>query len=344
MPEDTNQSADTNPAPEALQAQAEGSADATGASGLAAVRANLKQRRSTYKPSHKGTFIGLAVVAGILAINGGVIWFVIKNNTPNANSGINRTEVTLSSENLEKLGVSRNSVSDQGTILTVGPAATFNNKVRLESDVTVAGQLILNNELNASSANLAKLQAGETTVNQLNVNNDASVSTLNLRKDLNVVGTTKFQGPVNMAQLLTVSNNVNIIGSLAVGGTLSVRSFQASSLVTDTTLTIGGHVITRGSAPSVSNGPATGPTGTVSISGNDVAGTVAANVGVGGSSGIIANVTFKYAYSNTPHVVVTTVGAGLGSVYINRSASGFSIGVNSAMPPGGYAFDYIVMQ
>ena len=62
----------------------------------------------------------------------GVIWFVIKNNTPTANSGINRTEVTLSSENLEKLGVSRNSVSDQGTILTVGPAATFNNKVRLE--------------------------------------------------------------------------------------------------------------------------------------------------------------------------------------------------------------------
>ncbi|MBP7760172.1 hypothetical protein KA093_00040 [Candidatus Saccharibacteria bacterium] len=344
MPEETNVPTETGPAPEALSTQAAGTADPTGASGLATVKANLKSRRGTYRPSHKATFIGLAVVAGILAINGVVIWFVVKNNTPNANNGINRTEVTLSADNLEKLGVSRNSVSDQGTVLTVGPTATFNNKVRLESDVTVAGQLILNNALNASSANLAKLQAGESTVNQLNVNNDASISTLNLRKDLNVVGTTKLQGPVNMAQLLTVSNNVNIIGSLAVGGTLSVRSFQASSLVTDTTLTIGGHVITRGAAPEVSQGPAVGPTGNVSISGNDAAGTVAANVGVGGASGIVANVTFKYAYSNTPHVVITTVGSGLGTVYISRSTTGFSIGVNSPMPPGGYAFDYIVMQ
>ena len=343
MPEDNSTSTETGPAPEALQTQTVGTADPTGASGLAAVKANLSRRRGTYKPSHKGTFIGLAVVAAILAINGGVIWFFLRGTTAN-DKGVNRTEVTLSAENLEKLGVSRNSVSEQGTILTVGPTATFNNKVRLESDVTVAGQLILNNALNASSANLAKLQAGESVVNQLNVNNDASVSTMNIRKDLNVAAAAKFQGPVNMTQLLTISNNVNVIGNLAVGGSLSVRSFQASSLVTDTTLTIGGHVITRGASPDVSQGPAVGPTGTVSISGNDAAGTVAANVGVGGASGIIANVTFKYAYSNTPHVVVTTVGAGLGTVYINRSTTGFSIGVNSAMPPGGYAFDYIVMQ
>ena len=343
MPEDTTTPAETGPAPEALQAQTAGVADPTGASGLAAVKANLKGRRGTYKPSHKGTFIGLAVVAGILALNGGVVWYFLRGNTPN-NNGINRTEVTLSTESLEKLGVSRNSVSDQGTILTVGPASTFNNKVKLESDVTVAGQLILNNALNASSANLAKLQAGETVVNQLNVNNDASVSTVNVRKDLNVASAAKFQGPVTMSQLLTISNNVNIIGNLAVGGSLSVRSFQASSLVTDTTLTIGGHILTRGSAPAVSQGPAVGPTGNVSISGNDAAGTVAANVGVGGSSGIIANVTFKYAYTNTPHVVITTVGSGLGTVYVNRTSTGFSIGINSAMPPGGYAFDYIVMQ
>jgi len=34
----------------------------------------------------------------------------------------------------------------------------------------------------------------------------------------------------------------------------------------------------------------------------------------------------------------------MGSVYVSRTAWGFSIGVNGAVAPGGYAFDYIVMQ
>jgi hypothetical protein len=38
------------------------------------------------------------------------------------------------------------------------------------------------------------------------------------------------------------------------------------------------------------------------------------------------------------------VGAGIGSVYVNRTIGGFSIGVNGPIAPGGYAFDYIVMQ
>jgi hypothetical protein len=42
-------------------------------------------------------------------------------------------------------------------------------------------------------------------------------------------------------------------------------------------------------------------------------------------------------------VVVTPVGIGV-KFYINRSPSGFTIGVSEAMPPGSFAFDYIVMQ
>jgi len=114
--------------------------------------------------------------------------------------------------------------------------------------------------------------------------------------------------------------------------------------VSDSTLTIGGHVITRGAAPGVGPGSALGANGTVSISGNDASGTVAANIGTGGGNGILAQVAFRSQYSNTPHVVVTTVGSGMGSVYVSRTAWGFSIGVNGAVAPGGYAFDYIVMQ
>ena len=339
MPEE-NSSA---PAPESLEPQSQGTSGDAGTTGLATLKANLKPRRSTYKPSHKSTFIALIVVAVILAVNGGVIWFIMRGNA-SQDGNTNRSEVTLSSETLTKLGVERNSVSDQGAELTIGPASKFNSKVTMNSDLTVAGQLVLNNTFSATDASLAKLKAGNTDVAQLNVNGDGTISTLNLRKDLNVVGASKFQGPVTLGQLLTVNNNVNIVGNLAVGGTISVRNFQASSLISDTTLTIGGHIITRGNAPGASAAPGVGSNGTVSISGNDASGTVAVNVGVGASPGILANISFLAGYSNTPHIVVTSVGPGPQGLYVNRNSGGFSIGVTNALGPGGYAFDYIVMQ
>lgn len=300
-------------------------------------------RRGSYRPSHKATFIGLAVVVGILGINAAVIMFVMRGQGV-VGASTNQDTVTLSPSALDKLGVSRNAVGSAGTELIVGPNSRFNGTLTVGSDVSIAGQLRLNSKFSATDASLAKLQAGDTAVEQLNVNGDATVSSLNLRKDLAVVGLTRLQGPVTISQLLTVNNNVNIAGNLAVGGVLSARGFQASSLTSDTTLTIGGHVITRGSAPSAGPGNALGANGTISISGNDAAGTVAANIGTGAGSGIIAYVAFRSAYSSTPHVVVSPVGAGMGSVYVNRTASGFSIGVNGPLAPGGYAFDYIVMQ
>jgi cytoskeletal protein CcmA (bactofilin family) len=255
----------------------------------------------------------------------------------------NKEEVTLSSESLDKLGISKTAVANLGTELIVGPNSTFNNKVTIAGDVSIAGQLRLNSKFSASDASLTNLQAGNTALQQLNVNGESSLSTLNVRNNLNVTGTTNLQGTVTVSQLLTVNNNLNVSGNLAVGGVLSARTFQASSLVSDTTLTIGGHIVTRGLAPGVGGGGALGSNGTVSISGNDAAGTVAVNIGVGASSGLIAQVTFKNGYTNTPKIMVTAVGRSM-DLYVNRSASGFSIYTGVALPPGGYAVDYMVMQ
>lgn len=336
------------PAPEVLKAQSDDEAveePQTKGTDQKADKAKdkVRLRRGTYRPSHKATFIGLAVVVGVLALNAGVIYFILQGQN-SSSSDINQNEVTLSTADLDKLGVSRNPVGNTGQELVVGPNARFSGNVIIGNDVSVAGQLTLNNKLSASDVSVTNLQAGDTSLNSLNVNGDGTVNTLNLRNELAVVGASRLQGPVTISQLLTVNNSVNIIGNLAVGGTISVRNFQASSLVSDTTLTIGGHIITRGSAPGLSAGGALGSNGTVSISGNDAAGTVAANIGVGASSGIVATVTFRKSYASTPRVVVTPIGAGINGVYVNRSANGFSIGVNSAMGPGGYAFDYIVMQ
>lgn len=336
----------SSPAPEPLKPLTDESSTAEEAAktpdGVKAAPAARPLRRA-YRPSHKATFLGLAVIAVILAINAGVIFFVIKGKSK-TDTKADQGQVTISQSSLDKLGVNRGGVGQSGVELTINPDTKFKGQIQVGGDVNIAGQLKLNSKFSATDASLAKLQAGDTSLTQLNVNGDGTVSSLNLRKDLTVTGATKLQGVVTVAQLLTVNNNLNVVGSLAVGGTLSARSFEAGNLVSDTTLTIGGHIITRGNAPIVGPGNALGSNGTVSISGNDASGTVAANIGVGAGSGIIANVAFRAPYSNVPHVVISPVGAGMGSVYINRTIGGFSIGVNGSLAPGGYAFDYIVMQ
>lgn len=282
------------------------------------------------------------MVVVILAINVGVIAYLMRD--PGGGEEVNRSEVTLSSETLDKLGVSKNPVGTRGAELIIGPSTRFNSKVTIGSDITIAGKLNLNNTFIAQEASLAKLQAGEVTLQQLGVNGDATVTNANVRQTLSVAGATRLQGPVTLSQLLTVNNSINVAGNLSIGGVLSARTFQASSLVSDTTLTIGGHVLSRGAAPSLSPGGALGSNGTASISGSDTAGTVAANVGVGAVAGTVANISFRQAYASTPRVIITAVGSGPRNIYVTRSSSGFSIGVGDPMPPGGWAFDYFVIQ
>lgn len=341
MPE----SKDDSPAPEMLNVADKSDTDkvpATDKSESNHTKLKPRLRRGTYRPSHKATFIGLAVIAAILLINGVVITVVVKKNSK-GDSSTNRSDVIVSSSVLNKLGVSRNAVDAKGTELIIGPDTTFNGNITVATNATISGQLKLNSKLSASDASITKLQAGDTSLEKLSINGDATATNLNLRKDLSVAGVTRLQGTVTIENLVTINNNLNVTGSLAVGGTLSAASFSANTLTSGSTLTVGGHIITRGSAPGVSGGSALGSNGTVSISGSDAAGTVAANAGAGSSSGVIANINFRSQYGSTPHVVVTPVGMAV-NLYINRSSTGFTISTASPISPGGYAFDYIVMQ
>lgn len=337
------------PEPEALKPQSEDSSVGSEGPSKAAqpVSRGRKFKRGSYRPSHKATFIGLAVIGAILAINAAVIFFVIRGQG-SASTQVDRETVTLSSESLDRLGVSRNSVGDLGTELTVGPDSKFNGSVTIAGNTSIGGQLKLNSKFTASDASLAKLQAGEVAINKLDVNGDVTLGGLNVARDLAVAGTTRLQGAVTITQMLTVNNNVNVSGNLAVGGTLAARSFQASSLVSESSLFIGGHIITRGAAVSAGRGSGLAAPDTVSVSGNDTAGTVVVNIGSGAArSGILANVAFRQNFGATPRVVVTPVGPGANDVYVTRHSGGFSIGVGSIS--GGLGgrtvlFDYIVMQ
>jgi carbonic anhydrase/acetyltransferase-like protein (isoleucine patch superfamily) len=338
------------PAPEVLQPKDEdtsakddgSSSSPSSASSVETHRPRLAIHRAPYRPSHKATFIGIGVVVAILAINAVVIAFVVQGQSQ-ANAQGSQSDVTISPAVLDTLGVSRNAVGDLGTQLVVGPDSTFDGTVTISKDVSIGGELKLNGKLSVSDASLTSLQAGNTSLSKLNVNGEASANSLKLGQNLSVVGTSTLQGQVTIGQLLTVNNNAVIAGNLSVGGTISTASFRANSLTSNTTLTIGGHVISQGNPPSVAGGGALGSNGTVSISGNDAAGTVAVNVGVGASSGVLAQVTFRSQYSSTPHVVVTVVGHSA-NYYINRTSTGFTIVASSPLAAAGYAFDYIVVQ
>jgi cytoskeletal protein CcmA (bactofilin family) len=264
--------------------------------------------------------------------------FILKNKGDSKNSDANN-QVTISPSVLDQLGVNSTSIGNSGIKLTVGPDAEFKGKMTVAGDVTIGGQLKLNGKITGSDASFTQLEGGKTALSQLDVNG-ATI----LHNDLAVAGKTQLQGPVTLSQLLTVNNSINVSGNLAVGGILSANSFSAHSLTSNSTLTINGHVLTGGLTPSASKGTALGTNGTIGISGNDSAGTISFNVGVGAASGTIASVGFKTQYDRTPRVVITAIGAADTFYLTFSNSTGFGVGVGSALPPGGYAINYIVMQ
>lgn len=330
----------SGPAPEELKPESDGSSGEAGGGGdsaaIEAVKAAARKRRGAYKPSHKGTFIGLAVVAIILILNAFGLMFILHGQDDSAKKA--QESVTLSSSSLNKLGVSRNSVGSQGVQLTINPDTDFGGKVTIAGDTQVSGNLKLNNAFTAPTGSFGKLQGGDTSVDKIDINGDATASNLNLRKDLQVAGNTRFQGQATFSQLMVVNNNVNITGSLSVGGTFAVKQLQLGGL------SLAGHFISGGSTPLILPGGAVGSNGTVSNGGNDTSGTINVNIGVGATAGTLVSIFFITKYTDTPHVVVTSVGRSAPGFYINRNTSGFSIVTPSGLSPGGYAFDYVVMQ
>lgn len=300
----------------------------------------LKQKltKRSFRPSHKATLLGIAAVMVILGVNAAIIGFVLQKQSQKDQLAA-KSQVTLSTSQLNQLGINRSTIGDTGVILTVAPDAQFKGKISVDGNSSFSGPVLLDGKLTGTDASFSQLTGGKTSLSQLSVNGDGTLNTLNLRKDLAVGGITQLQGPVTLSQLLTVNNSVNVLGNLAVGGSLSAGSFSAR------TLGVNGHLITSGTTPSIGRGgSALGSNGTVSISGNDVSGNIAINIGAGATSGTLVNLAFANLYGKIPVVVVSPVGVGADFYITNLSTGGFSVAVTSGLPPGGYHLDYIVEQ
>src|SRR5438270_12779906 len=111
---------DNAPQPETLQRRTADSIQAAAAppppSGSPVAK---KPPHRTFRPSHRATFIGLGAVMAILAINAAVFTVLLKKQA--ANDTLAKGQVSISTADLNKLGINRNSVGDTGILLTVAP-------------------------------------------------------------------------------------------------------------------------------------------------------------------------------------------------------------------------------
>ncbi|HXR49427.1 MAG TPA: hypothetical protein VN778_00150, partial [Verrucomicrobiae bacterium] len=323
----------TQPEPETLKPR--NSETAAGAETTEALPAKDGQpvHRRVYRPSHRATFIGLGAVAIVLIINAIIIGLVMRSQSSQQNQPTG--QVTINQDALDKLGVNQSGVGGSGVQLTIAPNTNFKGNVVVGGDIQAAGQLKLNGTFQASAARFTQLDAGNASANQLAVSGTSTLANVVIPTNLNVTGATRLQGAVTVTQLFTVNNSVNISGNLSVGSALSAGSVSGATVAAISNLVIGGHVISSGSVPSIVRGPngsntALGVNGSVSISGNDQAGTVAFNVGVNSNGrGLVATVTFHNLYNSTPHVVLTPIGD-VGAFYTSRNSSGFSIYLSSS--------------
>lgn len=219
----------------------------------------------------------------------------------------------------------------QDQTLTVQGRSNFKGRVGVQSDVNVDGQLDV---------------VGTGSFSKLAVAGPAQLASAEVKSNLVVGGSTQLQGPVSFKGLLTATGGLNVTGNSSFGGNLTGGNLNVASATVNGTTRFNGHLSSGGATPSIGGTAAGGSGGTVSISGNDTAGTLNINVGVGGSAGILANISFRSPFGGIPRVILSPVGSASSTInyYVNRSSGGFSVGTTTTPAPGSYSYDYLVVQ
>jgi hypothetical protein len=263
--------------------------------------------------------LGFILLVVIVAAGGGVIYV---NSNKKANNESKLKSQALSTDSLKQLSNSDVTVGDSKQVLTVQSIAIFGGSVLLKGDVEIAGKLIVGNDLALSGINVS----GQSTMQDLGVANDLSVG-----RNLAVKGQ------------VTIQNGLSVNGNTTFAG-LSVNTLTVSALQITSTLNLTHHIVGGGGTPSRSSGSALGSGGTTSVSGSDTAGSIRVNTGNGGGNGCFITVNFTTRFNSTPHVVVTPIGSGGGSVdfYVNRSTTSFSVCASNSVNNKSFGFDYIV--
>jgi len=320
-------------APDALSkepaAGAEAAQDTSRPAGGEATGADGKppKKLNPLKKFFRKVNIYLVLFIFVLAVAGAIATVSYLNSkkapvTPTINSQ------SLTTDTLKQLANSDATVGNSSQTLTIQGNAVFTGGVLIRSDLNVAGTIKVGGEMIVSTITVSgKANLGDTQVSSLQVANASTLQgSLTLQKDLNVAGTTSFSGPVTAGQIT--------VTKLILSGNAQLQ--------------VPNHIAFTGASPGRSiNAAALGAGGTASVNGSDTAGNISINSGSSPAAGCMVTINFNQAFTSTPHVLVTPVGAAAGQTafYVNRSTTSFSICGNNPAPGGqAFGFDYFVTQ
>lgn len=248
----------------------------------------------------------------VLIAIGGVVAFVEYTGSRKAPPPLSIATQKLTTDQLKQLANSNATVGGSSQTVTIQGNAVFSGSVLVRSNLQVAGDIQLGNNLNVA---------------QLNVANSSNLSKTQANS-LQVAGTTIFSG------LVTIQNGATLTGSTNIN-TATIGTITANKVITsgNAQLQIPNHIGFSGSStPRVSGQGGS----SASIVGSDTSGTV--TVHTSGSAGCMASVTFAQAFSNSkPNIILSLQSSGPVDVQYyagNLSTSGFSVCSANAPPAG----------
>lgn len=263
----------------------------------------------------------------------GVIWYVERDREATTTiDGDDFTSSTLDEDGFAELAREQAEIDSTNQTLNVRANSVFDGTMLVRSSLEVQGQLRVGEDL---------------SLNDITVSEQATLNNADVAEDLNVQGSAQLDGATTIQDSLTVNEDLTTAGSGSFGGQLSAETIEAGNLTFSGDLTMSGRVITGGEQTSAVSGGSIGGGGTVSVNGNDTAGSVNINTGNDPSAGTLAEISFGDGYGDTPRVNITPVGSPTGNLdwYVERTTDGFTIGVSSAPSSGSnYTFDYFVVE
>lgn len=207
-------------------------------------------------------------------------------------------------------------------------------------------------------------ESGTVETTTARINNDASIGgSLSLQGGLTVAGASLLDGDISINGAAIYKNKVNSTTALQIQNAAGTSFFTADSTnssvtvtnlvvggVAGATLTVNGHIISGNASgtTSIVAGAAACTTPTVSLTGNDTAGTITITTGTGcATTGTLATITFGGAYTAAPKVIITPrqVNASNLQVYANPATGNFVLGTNT-VPTNStqYRYNYLIIQ
>ena len=275
----------------------------------------------------------IALVASVLLILSIVTLLIfINQNQPKQSKSTDPQNEPLSLESIDNatLKLLSDNLTSGATqqALTIRPNVVFNRNATVEGSLTassiqtprlgVIGPAVISGQLEAGSGRFGG--------------------------DVSVTGRTNITGALDVGAASTIAGGLTVRGPISASS-LNVGELSVASLAVAGDLRFSGHVISGAKGITAATGVAAG---SVSVDGNDTAGTVIINSKSSApTSGQLARVIFKKARATLPKVLITPVGNDSAQLnfYVERTSTFFVIGTaNSTAPDTQYVFDYFVIE